>query len=376
MADAFATGQSTSTIAVHAHRPGLPFLVGALARWTGGSVDDTFLSLNLGFTLAAALLLYLLIARYVPWGYVVAVVTIYLLPWHEAPRMLFHYPLLIDPALHVLILLELLAIVTLRRPAARSLLLASITFVGMFFHQAVAVVPLSVLLAESPLGPLLLRVGGFLLDVRAAPGLATRSWRSTATLLSAVPMLAAGAAFLLADGLVPKAESYVYWREAARWVFDLQVVHVVDFVVIAFGPLIALLVVEWRVVCRHIRHQPVHGMVLPLVSLLAVIGGADKARYLYWSSPVVFLLIALAADEFVRQAQSRPAAYTCLGVMAVLQGVAYLVFLPIETEWAMGLYTSPAVGPTSSLGIVAATVIGLPTLVLLCRLVPRRPLMG
>jgi hypothetical protein len=66
---------------------------------------------------------------------------------------------------------------------------------------------------------------------------------------------------------------------------------------IAFGPLIAVVAYDWRATVAFLK-QRIDLAALPVLCVvLSYIGGHDTERYLFWSMPVIYLLIARSLER-------------------------------------------------------------------------------
>jgi hypothetical protein len=85
----------------------------------------------------------------------------------------------------------------------------------------------------------------------------------------------------------------------------------------AYGPVLALLVFDWKNVARDLRAQPILLVFVALCSALAYFGGSDTERFVFWSMPVVYLLIARAFERHLLVFRSAAIAVALLASQAV-----------------------------------------------------------
>lgn len=99
---------------------------------------------------------------------------------------------------------------------------------------------------------------------------------------------------------------------------------------IAFGPVLAVVVYDWRSAWQTLAVRPYLAAYLAAFAVLAHVGGHDTERYLFWSMPVVYLLVAQALE---RQRVLWTSTYLT-AVAVVAQVVSARIFWPIPSPSA------------------------------------------
>ena len=302
------------------YRIGTPFLASLLHRRL--FPDDLFLCFQLVNGVANALTLVLLIfwlRRFLgDWRIRAALGLMFLLQWDTPTRWLYFYPAHTDPWMWVFLLSGLLAVERYRaRPStARMLLVAALGAAGVAFREVVLVVPAAFLFVRNPLRGASPR--GWLADLREA---ARGGWRQ------AVP-LAAGVMALLAIRVVARqTNDYSFAATLVHWLYDKPLLVYVQSVFLAFGPVVWFPILRWRQALAFLAARQHLAAYLGAFAFLGLTGGTDTERLLYWSMPVVFVLVGRALEQDWADLRRR---WGLLALVAVAQLVSSrAVFWPI-----------------------------------------------
>lgn len=92
----------------------------------------------------------------------------------------------------------------------------------------------------------------------------------------------------------------------------------------AYGPFLALPIIVWRRTLSFLWSHQWLGAFLGACAVLGWIGGQDTERYVFWSAPVVYVLIGRAITELVA-AFSVP----IIAALSAVQAAAERLFLPV-----------------------------------------------
>ncbi len=314
------------------YRVGTPFLASLLYRHV--LPGDLFLCFKIVNLAANALTLALLVAwlrRFVAdWRIRTALGLMFLLQWDTPTRWLYFYPAHTDPWMWVFLLGGLLAAERYRdRPTGRRLLLVAVLgAVGVAFREVVLVVPAAFVFVGS-------------------------SWRGgTATIVNAlrsfrwrlmIPLLAAVGALLAVRMFARQTNGYSFAATALHFLKDKSpLVYVLSFF-LAFGPLLWLPLLFWRQAKEFLMHRQELAAYLAAFALLGFIGGTDTERLLYWSMPVVYVLIGRTLEAHRRTLLRSWWLPTLLAVSQLVASRA--VFWPIPDYPANEPYRWPVFTP-------------------------------
>jgi hypothetical protein len=261
------------------YRVGTPWLVSLLP---GPVRLAQFQAVNLaGAALATGLLVVFLRCHLRDWRVRAALAIAFMAPWHGPVRFPWFYPTSVEPWGHVFVLTALLALEWVRASGSpRSILaLVAASGVGVAFREAVALVPLAALFVTNPLPG-------------AAPGsrrVRFSPWIVAAPLsaLAVIALLQAWATPTNEYGFVSQVVRFVGlkvpWRYPLAWF-------------ITFGPLLVLLVDDSRNVVRFcLGHQDLLAFGAG-VAILAYVAGSDTERFLFWSMPVILVLVGRSIE--------------------------------------------------------------------------------
>lgn len=321
MAQQLGSGEAITAAAPYAYRVLTPWLVARLF----GDIQLGFLIVNLAAGTALALLLTFWLRHFVASaGVRLLMVAAYALQWHGPLRFVFYYPAYVDPLFQVFVVAALIVAERLvSRPAlATGLGVAGLTALGTAARETMLMVP-----AAGLLGAVLAR--------RAAEW----AWP--------VVSLAAGiAVFTTIYFGTPQARAG-YGLADAVWLHltnkPVESILLVWF--IAFGPMLAVVLFDWRATAAFLRRRPGLAL-LPLVCIvLAYIGGHDTERYLFWSMPVMYLLIAQSIERH-RGLVATPA---IAGLLVAGQLLSQRVFWPVPDPGNAVAALSETAGPPAQL---------------------------
>ena len=272
------------------YRIGTPFLASLLHRRL--FPGDLFLCFKIVNATANALTLWLLILwfrHYVGnWRIRTALGLMFLLQWDTPTRWLYFCPAHTDPWMWVFLLAGLLAVERYREQPAlgRMLLVAVLGAVGVAFREVVLVVPAAFLFVRNPVHDLFTRRW-----FSALLGVPRNAWRE------AVPLVAAVAALLAVRAIARQTNDYSFAETAVQFLRGKSLLVYLQGTFLAFGPVLWFPIFYWRQACAFLAARQHLAVYLGAYALLAFIGGTDTERLLYWSMPVVYVLIGRTLEE-------------------------------------------------------------------------------
>ena len=155
--------------------------------------------------------------------------------------------------------------------------IGAFSFVGVLFRETALMIPVIFCVAGIPF------CGAFFRSPRDV----IKRFRWAITL----PLICGSAALLLTHALADQVNTYSFIREAISYLYQKSIVSYAHGWFVVFGPMLVILLYGWRD-ARALLARESHLLVLLLiVSVLAWVGGTDTERMLFWSAPVVLLLI-------------------------------------------------------------------------------------
>jgi len=281
VADQFAHGRPIVGQAPFVYRIGTPVLAAVLAP---GNLMLGFKLCNVLANLAATVLMVIWLRRHVPSPALrVGLVALFLTHWLGPVRSVWFYPAISDPWLFAFLFGGLILIDRYRASGSRRdlLLLAALSFVGSAFREVVLVVALALPFAHGPLLPWR-GVPAFLRQLRP---------------LTFLPLAAGLLGLLLVRRYVAQENDYAFAATALGWLYAKPPATLLLGVFNAFGPLLFLIVWNWRGAWRHLTMNQHLLVYLAAMVMLAWMGGMDNERLMYWCMPVVYLLLARAVVD-------------------------------------------------------------------------------
>jgi hypothetical protein len=300
MAQQFASGEAITAASPYAYRVLTPWLVSRCCT----DLQQGFLLINLAAGAALAVLLVVWLRHFISHaGVRLLMVAAYALQWHAPVRFVFYYPAYVDPLFQVFLLAALIAG---ERLVSRPTLIAGISYVvltvfGTLARETMLMVPAAGL------------IGAF--AARRTRGITALLWPARALITG----LAAFAAVFLT--LTGARAGYGFIDAVGLHLANKPIESIVLAWFIAFGPMVAIVAYDWRGT-RDFLKDRVDLAALPLLCIgLAYVGGHDTERYLFWSMPVIYLLIGRSIERH-RQVLLAPA---LLGVVVAGQVLAQRV---------------------------------------------------
>ncbi len=288
VAEQLAAHQPLRAEAPMVYRVGTPFLV---SRISPNDPIQGFRIVNLlanGLTVA---LLIVWLRLYLPdWRIRTLLGLMFVLQWDTPVRWLWFYPAHTDPWLWVFLLGGLIALHHLRDASSPLTLrrwmlgLSLISFVGVLFREVALVIPISLLFLYNPV----VRVDGILGTFKSA-------YRPQPAFF--VPLLWGGLALFLLKRMAVPTEAFSFYGMARHWAYAKPVLTYIHGIFLAYGPVLFLLLYRWRSALRFLGQHQFLGVYLAFFAVMGYLGGTDTERLLYWSMPVVFILLGRAMEE-------------------------------------------------------------------------------
>ena len=279
-----------------------------------------------------AILLVLWLRAWAITGWIsLVVVTLVAAAWHGPMRYLYYNPGYVDPPFLVFVLIGLLLIRWIEEASSpvKILLLALLSAAGALVRETMLLVPLCFLMVNGPAGTL---IRG---RRRSSP---VPVWALALPLVSCV----AAIAFTHRIVTVDATERASMLQAALQWLHKTPDSYAMGWLT-AFGPVLAIVVFDWRRALRLLADHEWLGALLAACVVLSFIGGSDTERFAFWSLPVVYLLLARAIERHAGILRSA----TLLVALVVSQSVAARVFWGIpdpQTDSAAGLALSAGWG--------------------------------
>jgi hypothetical protein len=305
------------------YRIGTPWLA---ALVPGDDVLTGFRVVNLLANVLAVVLLMLFLRSYIEsWRVRALLLVLYMANWLAPTRFLYFMPIYTDPWDMVFVFAGFLAVARAKDLTRRALVLAIITFVGVWFREDVLLLPLALLFGwfASPfVSPD--RHGERRPSLRLPP---TALW---------LPLAAGGVAYAGTHLLATPTNDYTYADAAAFWAFQKPLLGLLLAWFITFGPILGLALFDWRHAVLFLRRNGFFLGYLLGAAAFAWIGGATTERFLLWSTPIALLLVGRAIERHARLLRS---SLVVVGALVVAQVLAYRLF------WVVPDWPSTAASP-------------------------------
>lgn len=293
VAEDFSRGLSPKADAPHVYRIGTPLLASLLFK------DNLLFSFKITNLIANTFLVFLLIIwlrLYITdWRIRVLLSILYLTQWHGPIRFVHFYPAYVDPWALVFLLAGLIGIHKARTNPTLPLIcgLSLITLVGVMFREIVILVSIALLFSTNPV----IWDRNSVFSVRTV---------NKFPLMYFIPFLFGLLGIAGVHVLVEQTSTVWFIKSAVRWAYNKPLLTYVHAWFIAFGPILIIIVYHWREALAFLGKHQFQLILLIAIALLAYIGGSDTERFLFWSLPVIYVLIGKALENNTSLLKSSP----------------------------------------------------------------------
>jgi hypothetical protein len=241
-----------------------------------------------------------------------ALLAAYVVYWQGPLRIAWWGPAeLTDAWLHLFLIAGLLALESRRK----TIWVAAIVLVGGLFREAVMVLALALLVQELP-------------DVKKA---IRTAWPA---------LMTAGVSLLITRLVGHPSYKFGFVSTALNWVYTKTPPQLVHATFVAFGPMLALLVAFPEAPRRWLIERKDIALTLMVLLLLAWFGGGDTDRLLYWSAPIVLVLVGKSIES-VEWAQLKGP----LALVVAAQMLSERVLLTTPDSWSNAPRAWPLLTP-------------------------------
>ncbi len=296
VAQQFAEGRRfVEADAPEVYRVGGPFLAALVHRASGLDLFASFKVVNGTANALTLALLVVWLRRFVAdWRVRTALGLAFVLQWDTPTRWMYFFPAHTDPWMWVFLLGGLIAVEHYRaRPGpGRLALVAATVAVGVCFREVVLVVACIVPFVGEPLQ----RAKWRTVAEGRWPAVARRVMPTL--LRRSIPLAAGGLAmFVVRRFGAHQGNTYSFALMAFHWFYEKPWVTYVHGWFLAYGPILWLGIFQGRRAAAFlVGHQHLAVYVLAF-AVLGNIGGTDTERLLFWSMPVVYVLIGRGLED-------------------------------------------------------------------------------
>jgi hypothetical protein len=291
-------------------RIGASFLASVLP---GKDLMQNFLRVNIIANALAALLLLLWLRLFISsWKIRLLLMLLFLLPFNSPTRRVFYAPVSIDHWDKVFFLGGMIVIHKLQssRAVCKILSMTLITGIGVMFRGITILVGLSLLFVHNPIG----------FD-RETFTFRIKKWPPKIFYL---PLLAGVLGIVFCNEFtISETSTYASMRMMGRVIYQMLLSTYVLGWFVAYGPILALVVYNWRSSLKFLMENQYQFIILLSVIIIAWLGGNSVNRYALWALPIMYVLIGRTIEEHSRE--MRTPVFIC--VLAISQVIAQRVFM-------------------------------------------------
>jgi len=284
VAEQLSQGQLPEEQAPFVYRIGTPFLA---ALFFKHNLLLGFKVVNIIASIVAVALFVVWLRLYISnWKIRTLLVILFITQWHAPMRYAYFMPVETHSWLFVFLLAGLIVIhkAKTRRTPIVICTLCLITLVGVFFRETAILVPIALLFAANPFKYENCSLSSVRIGKRPP-------------LIFFIPLLLGIIGIATVHLIASQTNDYSYMTEAARWAYNKPLLTYVLAWFIAFGPITIVLVYDWRRALTFLGDHQFQLLDLILIAVLAWIGGGDTEKFVYWSMPVIYLLIGRALEN-------------------------------------------------------------------------------
>jgi hypothetical protein len=325
VAEQIAAGSRPHAAAPFVYRLGTPFLAASISPQ---DLLPGFLYANVIGAGLVTLLMALWLRRHLEtWIMRLLVILLFLAQWQGPVRFIYFYPTTADvwPLAFVLAGLIILDEIRTKLTLCRLAPLCLLCLGGTLFREIVALVGLAAIFSRNPVrfdgtwqiawpSPLLfLPLGCALLGIALSHWMASNDFSS----------------------------GYSFLREAGYWLYNQPLSMYVHAWLLAYGPVLFLLIFGWRDAVRFLCERQYQLAYLAGVAGLAWIGGADTERFALWAAPVILVLCGRVMERSAALHSAGP-----IAALAISQVIATRFFWiitddPVGTKVRMWVFLTP-----------------------------------
>jgi hypothetical protein len=307
-------GEPIKTKAPFVYRVGVPYLV---AKFYPNDIKTGFLQLNWLFSTINAVLLALLLAKYVRKRWLVyLLVFFYITQWHSYFRFGSFYPVQVDPLAISFLLASLLVLLKKGISRLDIVLISLISFVGAFVREIVFL-PAILLIMKS--------VDFSIFDRNSYKNLLRRKATAADTWLVFIPLLLFVVATLLVRLSVEQSNTHRFYNAAADMLYTKSLIRFFHSWLVTYGAMLVFILLYAKTAWSFLKEQKTLSLFLVAIVLFSYAGGADTERIAYWGFPAVFVLVVNLIDRLELNKSSKSVLYGLFLIQLISQRIFNIV---------------------------------------------------
>ncbi len=214
-------------------------------------------------------------------------VVLFSLTWHSPLRLSWYYPVHSDP-IAVLILLKLLFLLYLVSKDESKYIIFNqnllqisfilLTFIGVFFRE-ICVIPAFIFSLKA-----------INFDITNLKSFKFDNFKRI-QYIYLIPLIFGIFGIIITHILVNPIGSYSFLGALGLWIYQKSIVMNFHALIIAFGPIIYIIFFTYLDAWNFLKKEKDLLVFLIIILFLSFAGGSDTERIIYWSFPIVYLLI-------------------------------------------------------------------------------------
>lgn len=248
-------------------------------------------------------------------------VALFSLTWHSPLRLSWYYPVHTDPlSILALIILLILLFFLMKSQSANNIgkkthtilaVFSFITFAAVFIREICLVPALLYLIVN--------------LDFQFNKNEYLKSKIKIHSNSALVPVIAGIAGIIAVHFLAEQNNSYSFVAAAYSWIYRKSLIMFIHAWLIAFGPILFIIIYKYRDAYNYLKSNSMSAYFLIIAAFMGMAGGSDTERIIYWSMPVVYLLMLNIISNHKQLFSSK----IIISIIAIAQLVNMRVFWAI-----------------------------------------------
>ncbi|PKL86383.1 MAG: hypothetical protein CVV22_02635 [Ignavibacteriae bacterium HGW-Ignavibacteriae-1] len=283
LATDFVNNETPTAKSPFVYRIGTPYVVSVFFP---NDLMTGFKAINLVFAVFSIFLLLVFLRLYIDdERIIVLLVALYIIYWQAPLRLSIYYPVHTDPASITFMLASLIAVTNIIRDKSKRgnlILLTLLTGVGVLFRE-ICLVPAMALAFSSFVS---LKEQKFALN-----------FPQKKQLTYFIPMIIGLLGYFIILLFVNKSDDSTFFGATLGWLYEKSASKYLHALMMAFGPILILAIYNIRNGIQFLKSEPHLLFFVVAMLLVGWVGGSDTERLLYWSMPVVYILIGKFLSE-------------------------------------------------------------------------------
>ena len=336
MAEDFTKGVKAETRAPFVYRIGTPFLV---SHYFANDILKGFFKLNQLAAFLSIILMFIFLKFFINSRLIrILLMFLFITQWHNWARLVYFYPVHVDPWAQVAVLAGLILIYksstlpeTIVIPA-----LSILTFTGLFFRETAVIIAVVYVLSYLSVK----QIFDYKNYIQTIKSLKFRWF---------IPFISGIAATIIIRFFSHSTTNYMFPAAASYWIYYKPVLQFLHSLLASYGPVLVLIILFYKETYNFLSRKPFLLYFSGIIFILSWIGGGDTERFLYWAAPVVFASIGYLLENNKTLQSVLKSTPLIILVLIITQAIAQRLFwvipdFPPTAEGLIPTFLTPLSG--------------------------------